>query len=163
MSANPKSGEDLLVATFLLGSATFGVDTAQIQEVVRVGDITPVHLAPDFVVGIRNLRGRIVTVIDLRTRLAMGRVERNGDSRILIVEARGEPVGLLVDRVADTLTVPSRDIIPPPPNVHGTQSRNLKGVCRGGGRLVALLELANVLESEINPGTPISTRETAVA
>lgn len=139
--------DDLLIATFLLGQATFGVDTALIQEVVRLGDITPVHHAPESVVGIRNLRGRIVTVVDLRTCLRMGRIAPGPDSRILIVEAQGEPVGLLVDQVADTLNVASDAIAPPPPNVHGVQSRNLRGICRGSGRLVALLDLARVLEA----------------
>jgi purine-binding chemotaxis protein CheW len=143
-----KTGDDLLIATFLLGQAAFGVDTAQIQEVVRVGEITPVRHAPPFVVGIRNLRGRIVTVIDLRTRLELGRVEPHEECRILIVETLGEPVGLLVDRVADTLTIPAAEIVPPPPNVHGVQARNLMGICRGGGRLVALLDLAPLLELE---------------
>lgn len=158
-----KRSSDLLIATFLLGQAAFGVDTALIQEVVRVGDLTPVRQAPEFVVGIRNLRGRIVTVIDLRVRLSMGRVPTSDDSRILIVEAQGEPIGLLVDRVADTLTVSTGDIAAPPPNVHGVQSRNLVGVCRGGaGRLVALLDLSAVLEVESSSVT-IPTREAAVA
>lgn len=162
MSTSSRKSDDLLVATFLLGPAAFGVDTALIQEVVRVGELTPVHQAPDCVVGIRNLRGRIVTVIDLRTRLAMGRVASDDNSRVLIVETQGEPIGLLVDRVADTLTVSAADIAPPPPNVHGVQSRNLLGVCRGAGRLVALLDLSAVLEVDVHsPALP--ARETALA
>jgi purine-binding chemotaxis protein CheW len=85
----------LLAATFLLGPAVFGVDTAQIQEVVRLGNLTPVHDAPAYVVGIRNLRGRIVTVMDLRTRLELGRVAAGPDNRILIVEAQASPSGCL--------------------------------------------------------------------
>lgn len=162
MASSKKTSEDLLVATFLLGQAAFGVDTADIQEVVRIGDITPVRHAPKYVVGIRNLRGRIVTVIDLRTRLELGRVGPTEESRILIVEAQGEPIGMLVDQVADTLTVPVAEITPPPPNVHGVQSRNLRGVCRGGGRLVALLDLNPVLEADVRASaTP--NREPAVA
>jgi len=162
MSIRKPTQDDLLVATFLLGQAAFGVDTAQIQEVVRIGDITPVYHAPKYVVGIRNLRGRIVTVIDLRTRLDLGRVGPTDHSRILIVETAGEPIGMLVDQVADTLTVSVADIAPPPPNVHGVQSRNLRGVCRGSGRLVALLDLTTVLDVE-TAGTPANARETSVA
>ena len=61
--------EGLLLATFLLGNGTFGVDARQIQEVARVGEVTPVHHAPACIVGIRNLRGHIVTVLDLRALL----------------------------------------------------------------------------------------------
>jgi len=139
---------EMLIATFQLGQASFGVDTAQIQEVVRVGDLTPVHHAPACVIGIRNLRGRIVTVVDLRIRLELGSVATGPDSRLLIVDWQGEPIGLLVDRMADTVTVRSTDILPPPPNVHGVQSRHLQGICRAASRLVALLELGAVLDAE---------------
>jgi purine-binding chemotaxis protein CheW len=150
--STPQTNPKLLAATFLLGQAVFGVDTAQIQEVVRLGDLTPVHHAPAYVVGIRNLRGRIVTVIDLRTRLELGRVTTGPESRILIVEAQGEPIGLLVDQVADTIDVNTAEIQPAPPNVNGVQSRHLRGVCRNGARLVALLDLTAVLQAAAEPG-----------
>jgi purine-binding chemotaxis protein CheW len=153
-----QNNQKLLAATFLLGQAAFGVDTAQIQEVVRLGNLTPVHHAPDYVVGIRNLRGRIVTVIDLRTRLELGRVVAGPESRILIVEGQGEPIGLLVDQVADTIDINTADIQPSPPNVNGVQSRHLRGVCRNGARLVALLDLAAVLQTAAEPG-PVVGRE----
>ncbi len=141
-----------LVATFLLGKAAFGIGAAQVQEVVRVGDITPVHQAPSYVVGIRNLRGRIVTVIDLQVKLDLGSADQGPDNRILIVDWQGEPIGLLVDSVADTISVGPADITPPPPNVHGIQSRNLQGVCRSGERLVALLDAGIVLQLEDRTG-----------
>jgi purine-binding chemotaxis protein CheW len=140
------SNQNILAATFMLGPATFGVDTAQVQEVVRLGNLTPVHDAPPDIVGIRNLRGRIVTVIDLRIRLDLGRVPPGPESRIFIVEGQGEPIGLLVDQVADTIDVSPADLHPAPSNVNGVQSRHLRGVCRHGARLVALLDLAAILE-----------------
>ncbi len=141
-----------LVATFLLGGAAFGIGAAQVQEVVRLGDITPVHHAPPYVVGIRNLRGKIVTVIDLRVRLDLGCMDTGADTRILIVDWQGEPIGLMVDSVADTISVNSADIVPPPPTVHGIQSRNLRGVCRSGERLVALLDPGPVLQVDDRGG-----------
>jgi purine-binding chemotaxis protein CheW len=149
-----------LVATFLLGDAAFGIGAAQVQEVVRVGDITPVHHAPPYVVGIRNLRGKIVTVIDLRVRLDLGSMDARADTRILIVDWQGEPIGLMVDSVADTISVNSADIMPPPPNVHGIQSRNLRGVCRSGERLVALLDPGPVLQVD-DPASQIPSSERA--
>jgi purine-binding chemotaxis protein CheW len=143
-----QTDDTLLVATFLLGEAVFGIDAQQVQEVTRVGDVTPVCHAPAYVVGIRNLRGRIVTVIDLRARLELGNVSRGPENRILIVEAQGESVGLLVESVADTIATKPDELAPPPPNLHGVKSRNLRGVCRGGERLVALLELSLVLHPD---------------
>ena len=147
-----KAVDSLLVATFALGDALFGIGAAQVQEVVRVGDITPVHHGPPYVAGIRNLRGRIVTVIDLAVRLDLGTVDTGADSRILIVDWQGEPIGLLVDSVADTISVNTSDLIPPPPNLHGVQSDNLRGVCRSGERLVALLDPASVLRVDDRAG-----------
>lgn len=145
------NSQEILAATFMLGPATFGVDTSQIQEVVRVGNITPVHHAPADIVGIRNLRGRIVTVIDLRIRLDLGRVPAGPENRIFIVEGQGEPIGLLVDQVADTIDVSAGDLHPAPPNVNGVQSRHLRGVCRHGARLVALLDLTAILQLAAEP------------
>jgi purine-binding chemotaxis protein CheW len=145
---NATVARELLIATFLLGDAAFGIDALEVQEVTRVCDITTVHHAPPDVVGIRNLRGRIVTVIDLRSRLGLGTVSPSRDNRIFIVDWQGEPIGLLVDSVADTMATGSETLAPPPPNLHGVQSRKLRGVCRGGGRLVALLDLGQVLQSE---------------
>lgn len=134
-----------LVATFHLCEGLFGVGAGQVQEVVRMGDLTPVHRAPRYVVGIRNLRGRIVTVIDLAVRLGLGAVDARPQNRILIVESHGEPVGLLVESVADTIAVDQGEVVPPPPNVNGVQSQYLSGVIRSGERLVALLALDAVL------------------
>jgi purine-binding chemotaxis protein CheW len=152
--------DGLLVATFLLGNAAFGIGAAQVQEVVRLGDITPVHQAPPYVVGIRNLRGKIVTVIDLRVRLDMGSVDAGANSRILIVDWQGEPVGLLVDSIADTISLNPADIVPPPPNLHGVQSRNLGGVYRSGERLVALLDHGAVLQLEERANQPSTSERT---
>ena len=139
----------MLVATFFLGDAAFGIDTAQVQEVVRVGPITPVHHAPAWVVGVMNLRGRIVTIIDLRVKLDLPHVEHGMDSRIFIVEWQGDQVGLLVDRVADAINIDANAVQPAPGNVHGAQGRQVRGVCPApGGRLAALLDLDAVLRVE---------------
>jgi purine-binding chemotaxis protein CheW len=150
-----KTGEDLLVATFQLGEGTFGIDTALIQEVVMTGDLTPVHHAPDYVAGVRNLRGRIITVIDLRVRLDLGCVARDAESRILIVDWKSEPVGVLVDRVADTVPVGADALQVPPPNLHGVQMQNLLGVFRSGERLAALLDPVPVLDPDYRTGPPL--------
>jgi purine-binding chemotaxis protein CheW len=153
--------EALLVATFQLGSGdgVFGIDATLIQEVVMVGELTPVRHAPDYVAGIRNLRGRIITVIDLCVRLGLGFVEIGADSRVLIADWKGEPVGLLVDRVADAVEVESGTLDPTPPNVNGVQMQNLLGVFRSGERLAALLDLAAVLGADDHTGKPLSTEE----
>jgi purine-binding chemotaxis protein CheW len=140
--------QQVLISTFFLGEAAFGLDTAQVQEVVRVGDITPVHHAPGFVVGVMNLRGRISTVIDLGIKLELGQTETSPDNRIFIVDWQGEQIGLLVDRVADAIALDHSDLKSAPENVRGMQGRQFKGVFQVEGRLVALLDTAEVLGIE---------------
>ena len=147
-SENAPLDHDLLAATFRLGQGIFALDTSLIQEVVMLGEITPVHHAPALVAGVRNLRGRIVTVIDLRRRLELEIDDPTPDTRILIVDWKSEPVGLLVDRVEETVELSTRDLQPPPPNLNGVQSRNLQGVFVAADRLAALLQPSSVLAPE---------------
>ena len=159
--SDSKIDRELLTATFQLGGdgSVFGIDATLIQEAVMVGELTPVRHAPDYVAGIRNLRGRIITVIDLCARLGLGYVEIGPESRILIVDWRGEPVGLLVDRVADAIEVEAGALEPAPPNLHGVQMQKLLGVCHSGERLAALLDLAAVLGTGDRAGKPLSSDE----
>ena len=114
--SNPETAEDLLTATFQLGGddGIFGIEATLIQEVVMVGELTPVRHAPSYVAGIRNLRGRIITVIDLCVRLGLGAVTIGPESRILIADWKGEPVGLLVDRVDEVVEIEHSAWQPPP-------------------------------------------------
>jgi purine-binding chemotaxis protein CheW len=159
-SSKQNAGNDLLVATFLLGEGTFGLDTTLIQEVVMLGEVTPVHHAPIYVAGIRNLRGRIVTVIDLRMRLELPPTETGPESRILIADWKGEPVGLLVDGVDDTIEVGAGDLLPPPSNLHGVQMQKLLGMFRCGERLAALLDPAAILDPNDRTGQSLVREET---
>lgn len=135
----------MLVATFDLGDAAFGLDTTHVQEIVHVGDITPVHQAPPFVLGVMNLRGRITTVIDLGSKLELNPTEVRQESRIFIVDWQSEQVGLLVDRVAEAISLDHADLRKPPENVRGVQGKQFTGVFQTDGRLVALLDLAAIL------------------
>jgi purine-binding chemotaxis protein CheW len=160
-NSSPEIAEDLLIATFQLGDddVLFGIDATLIQEVVMVGELTPVRHAPDFVAGIRNLRGKIITVIDLCVRLGLGFVEVGTESRILIADWKGEPVGLLVDQVEDAIAVAADALEPAPQNLRGIQMQKLRGVFRSGERLAALLDLAAVLGTDDRAGKPQSIEE----
>jgi len=159
-TTRPEVEEELLTATFYLGEdGLFAIDAILIQEVVVLGELTPVRHAPDFVAGIRNLRGRIITVIDLSARLGIGSVEIGPESRVLIADWKGEPVGLLVDRVADAIALEPGSLEAAPSNVHGVQKQKMRGVFRSGQRLVALLDPAAVLNPDDRAGHRTSKDE----
>jgi purine-binding chemotaxis protein CheW len=148
--------EELLAVTFRMGDAVFGLDAVAVEEVVRPGEITPLHHAPPDVVGIRNLRGRIVTILDCGSRLGLGPVRPGPENRILIAEARGEPVGLLVECVLDSISVSTGALTQPPANLHLARSATVRGLCRHEGRLIALIDLEALLADE--GGTTSDTR-----
>ena len=131
-----------LLATFLLRESLCALDAASIQEVVRLGVLTPVHHAPAEVAGVINLRGRIVTVFDIGLKLGMSKIAPGKQTRIFIIEQHNESIGLLVDRVGEVFEMDTRNVEPLPPNVPESQSRFFKGVCRVGGRVATWLDIA---------------------
>jgi len=139
------AGQTVLLATFFVRDRLCALDATGVQEVIRLGPVTLVRYAPEEVLGIFNLRGKIVTIVDLGLRLGFPRAVAGRDSRIFIVEDRNEFIGLLVDRVDEVLEVESGHWQPPPANVTRGQARFFKGVCRAGGRVITLLDAGQIL------------------
>lgn len=135
-----------LVATFMVDDRYYGISTTRVREVVRIGEITPVHHSPDFIIGIMNLRGRIVTVVDLGRKLCLNRVEVNAHSRIFIADWCQEHVGLLVDRVGEVVPFEEADLLPAPENLPASQAGMLQGVFHSGKLLIGLLKLDAILD-----------------
>jgi purine-binding chemotaxis protein CheW len=140
-----QAGQTVLLATFFVRDALCALDAAGVQEVIRLGPVTPVPYAPAEVGGIVNLRGRIVTIVDLGLRLGFPKAVAGADSRIFIIEDRNEFIGLLVDRVDEVVEVESAHWQPPPANVNWGQARFFKGVCRSRGRVITLLDAGKIL------------------
>jgi purine-binding chemotaxis protein CheW len=142
MTASPAQAETTaLLATFYVRGAHYALDAAKVQEVIRFEAVTPVRHAPESVLGVINLRGRIVTVVDAGARLRVAPVPPGPDRRVFIVEDRGEFVGILVDRVGEVLELDGATLEPPPANVSQTHGGLFKGVYRAGGKLVTLVDL----------------------
>jgi len=134
------------LVTFRLGEEHFGVPIGAIQEVVRLPEITPVPEAPAFVEGVINLRGRILPVLDLGRRFRLPDRPRTRASRILVAEAGGRPVGLIVDAVCEVVRLPGAAIEPPPPVVGGIGVDYITGVGKLRDRLLVLLDLGRALD-----------------
>jgi purine-binding chemotaxis protein CheW len=141
----PDAGQAVLLATFFVREALCALDAAGIQEVIRLGPLTPVRHSPPDVAGILNLRGKIVTILDLGLRLGFAPAVPSGDSRIFIIEDRNEFVGLLVDRADEVVEVERGQWQAPPANVRGGQGRFFQGVYRAGGRVITVLDPGPIL------------------
>ncbi len=134
-----------LLASFRTGGTLFALDAASVQEVIRFRKPTPIRHAPPAVLGVINLRGRIVTVLNLGLILGMGAGNHGPNSRIFILENRGEFVGLLVEEVGDVMESDASRLAAIPANVPASQARFLHGVYRDDGRIIAVLNAGEVL------------------
>ena len=141
--------EDIpLATTFSIGTTLLGISTEHIQEIIKVVDITEVPRASMYVLGILNLRGRIVTVFDLGARLSLGCCRMSDISRIIIVDDGAETVGLLVDQVADVIPIHPESLQPTPANLNAMQGNFFENVYRCSDGLVGLLNLDAILNYE---------------
>lgn len=141
-----RSEKTEILATFRLGEAWYGLDAMRIQEIILRVDCTPIHSAPPYVLGIINLRGKIVTVFDLARRIGLGSVNRATSNRILVVPWEEESIGLLVEAVGDVVYPQAESIQPPPANVSAERARYYAGVYRSGGHLYTILRTLTLLE-----------------
>ena len=134
--------------TFRLADEIYGIDVLQVQEVLRITEISPVPGAPDYVLGIINLRGNVVTVIDARSRFGLPPQETDDASRIIVVDAYEKVVGILVDNVSEVAYV-SNSEIELAPNV-GTEDSNkfVSGVSNRDGELLIMVDLARLIDIE---------------
>lgn len=137
--------DENLVSTFHLGETLLGISTQKIQEIIKVGNITQIPHAPSYILGILNLRGRIVTVVDLGSRLSLGDSQKDEQSRIIILDDIGESVGIMVDRVEDVIPVDSRDLRPPPANLKSIQGDFFDHIYQSEHGLVGLLNVDAIL------------------
>lgn len=136
---------ELHLVTFRLDAEEFGIPIEQAREVVRVGELTRVPEAPPHIRGVVNLRGRVLPVVEIRTRLGLAPLDPGVKARIVVVESGGRTLGLLVDQVSPMLKVRLDAVLPPPTDVLSATTDYVTGVAQVGNRLVILLELDRVL------------------
>ena len=134
--------------TFFLDGEMYGVNVLQVQEVLRVNEIAPVPGAPEYVLGIINLRGNIVTVIDTRQRFGLRQKELDDTSRIIIIEVAGNVIGILVDSVAEVVYLRESEI-ESAPNIGSEEgSRYIQGVSNRDNKLLILVDLNKLLSDD---------------
>jgi purine-binding chemotaxis protein CheW len=152
------------LATFFLDREEYGVDVRLVQEIRRLTEITQVPRAPEFIKGVINLRGRIIPVVDLKLRLAMGEVAPTRTARIVVVKLADRLIGLLVDGASQVLKVPVSTIEPPPDEVVEKGGTYIRGVAKLEKRLIILIDLHRILElgargeADAQPGMAVLPR-----
>ena len=149
------------IVTFRVEPHLLGIPITHVREINRQLDLTRVPRAPDFVRGLVNLRGQLVTVIDPGVRLGLGPRSVAPSSRLVVLKTRGElgvlsdaswsgiddKVGLWIDAIGEVVTPRSGELEPPPSNLEASVSRLLRGVCQTEAAAIGLLDLNQLLES----------------
>ena len=132
--------------TFFLDGHYFGIDVLKVQEIIRFQQMTRVPLAPPVVRGLINLRGQIVTAIDLRRRLELD--DRPADQLPVnvVVQTDDGAVSLLVDEIGDVLDVEEKLFEPPPDTLTGSARELIRGAYKLNGRLMLLLDIDKALQ-----------------
>ncbi|MEJ2764130.1 chemotaxis protein CheW [Photobacterium sp. MCCC 1A19761] len=134
--------------TFQLEDETYGINVMQVREVLRYTEIAPVPGAPDYVLGIINLRGNVVTVIDTRARFGLMPGETSDNTRIVIIEAEKQVIGILVDSVAEVVYLRSSEIDSTPSVGTEESAKFIQGVSNRDGELLILVDLNKLLSDD---------------
>lgn len=145
-----KAGDDPILqwVTFRLENETYGINVMQVREVLRYNEIAPVPGAPSYVLGIINLRGNVVSVVDTRERFGLPGAEITDNTRIVILETDSQVVGILVDAVAEVVYLRQSEIETAPNVGNEDNARFIQGVSHKNDELLILIEIKNLLTDE---------------
>ena len=149
-ASSAKGSEDPILqwVTFKLDNETYGINVMRVQEVLRYTEIAPVPGAPSYVLGIINLRGNVVTVIDTRQRFGLMNAEISDNTRIVIIEADKQVVGIMVDSVAEVVYLRQSEIETAPNVGNAESAKFIQGVCNKNNELLILVELDKMMSEE---------------
>lgn len=143
---NNNQSNQLQLVSFKIGAEEFGINILEVQEIIRMVEITSVPQTPDYVEGVINLRGKVIPVVDLRKRLSMETQQRDHNTRIVVVDVDNEIMGLIVDSVSEVLRIPAGSIEPAPEIITGMDAEYIKGVVKLEEKLLMSLDLSKIVD-----------------
>lgn len=133
------------LCTFYIGAHQFGIDLLKVREINKNQTITTVPRSREFILGVMNLRGKIVSVIDFAKKLGLPFTVPGKKSRTIIVNSQDEYIGLLVDRIGDVVSIKTGIVEPPPANIGGVLGNFVEGVLKTDAGLIGILDVEAVL------------------
>jgi purine-binding chemotaxis protein CheW len=136
------------LVSFTLAKETYGIEITKVREIILITEITHVPEAPAFLRGLINLRSTVIPVIDLRARFGMPPGEVSDENRIMVLQACGKTIGIVVDAVSEVLRVKQEQIAPPPPTVAGLGRDYLSGLVKLDKQLLILLDIDKIFGDE---------------
>ncbi|HOJ63705.1 MAG TPA: chemotaxis protein CheW [Spirochaetota bacterium] len=147
MSDNVVVSNERQLILFSLGKGSYGIPIENVFEIKKMEEITIVPKAPKFIEGVINLRGNVVPVVDLRKRFGMEKAEITKKTKIIIVEIKKRQFGLIVDSVAEVVTLSNDQIEPSLPTVSGLKAEFINGIGKLNDKLIIILDISRILQS----------------
>ena len=138
--------QEIKLVCFRLGADIYALDIMRVREIIKPMHLAGLPEAPSFVEGVINLRGSIIPVVDLRKRFGLPERADGGECRLLITVVARQPLGLVVDAVTEVVSIPVRELRPPPAVVKVAGYRYLIGVCLVHDSMVMLVNLDAILD-----------------
>jgi len=145
---NVREDKKLTYVCFNLGDELYGQDICHINEITRIDTVTEMPGSPEYIMGVTNLRGKVVPVMDIRQRLGLEPIRLSGKSRLIVVEHDLSSLGLAVDLVHYVNQVPTSEIQPPPEQAKSERNRFLDGIIFHEGELLYLIDVLRIYEAE---------------
>lgn len=133
---------------FMVADLTFGIEITQIHQILKPQQIYKVPNAAPYIEGLLNLRGRVLTVFNLRKRFSLPDKENDDNTKIIIVTMNEFLLGFIVDSVTEIVRIPDEDMEPTPPSLQGLDKRFLSGIGKVDEHVILMLDLSKVLSSE---------------
>lgn len=138
--------DEIQLVIFTIGNEEFAAEINQVREIISASNITRVPAAPRFVSGVINLRGKLITVVDLHKRLGYERLDSVDEPKIIVSDVKNGVLGMMVDSVSEVARIPESRIEPPPPMSAGRiDSEYIRGIAKSEKRLIVILDLDKVL------------------
>lgn len=134
--------------SFSLGGENYCVHIRDVKEVVRVNRITRVPNTPEFIIGVMNLRGEIISLVDIAYFLGLAGKELTREARVIVTDVKGKSMGVVVDRIKETLYVEEKSIQPTVATIKGRRATYTKGEVKTAAEILAVLDLEKILECE---------------
>ncbi|MHB8129600.1 MAG: chemotaxis protein CheW [Mobilitalea sp.] len=133
--------------TFSLGNESYGIEIQYVTEIVGLQPITEVPELPEYIKGIINLRGKIIPVMDVRVRFKKSHGEYNDRTCIVVIDILDISIGMIVDTVAEVLSIPENEIVQPPDISKGGK-KYIKGIGKTGSEVILILDCDKLLDDD---------------
>jgi purine-binding chemotaxis protein CheW len=139
------------IVIFKVGDLLCGINILEVQEIKKLANITPVFKAPEYIRGVVNMRGQIVTLIDIKERFGMEKTESQKSFLSIIIPHQNELIGILVQNVEDIIRARKSLIDPPPSNMNGPKRQFINGILKLDQSLVAIINKDSIMSTTKHP------------